>query len=101
MDYHHGAQACMSWMPAPTPFEHLTPGARYEVVQPFTDFDGREHAVGEAWTYLTYSFLPYDDGLSLFATIDGVDQQVRMHWTQEDQGSVIDRLGDYLRAAGG
>lgn len=91
----------MSRMPPPTPFKHLAPGRRYEVARAFTDFDGGQHRVGESWTYLTYSFLPYDDGLSLFATIDGNDQQVRMRWTAEDQGAVIDRLGDYLRAAGG
>jgi hypothetical protein len=80
--------------------DHLQPGARYEVVQAFTDFDGDLHAVGESWTFLTSSFAPYDDGLGLFVSLDGVREwQIRLCWRPEDQGAIIDALQSYVRPA--
>ena len=80
-----------------TSFGHLWPGVTYVVVQVFRDFDGREHPVGEVWTFIGSSFLPYDDGLSLFAIVDGVHRQIRMQWRNEEQGPIIDKLADYLQ----
>ncbi len=80
-----------------TPFAHLSPEHDYVVVQAFGDFDGAEHKVGENWTFIGSSFLPYDDGLSLFAMIDGQRRQVRMQWRDEEQGPIIDNLGGYLQ----
>lgn len=80
-----------------TPFAHLETDRHYVVIKPFKDFDGQEHKIGEAWTYIGSSFLPYDDGLSLFAVIDGKERQVRMQWRDEEQGPVVDHLRDYLQ----
>lgn len=81
-----------------TPFAHLCPERDYEVVQAFHDFDGQEHKVGESWTFIGSSFLPYDDGLSLFVRIGGKDRQIRMQWREGAQDAIIDNLSDYVRA---
>ena len=81
----------------PAPFRHLSPGDRYRVIREFVDFDGGVHAEGEQWTFVTHNLLPYDDGLSLFVvTDDGEERQIRMQWRSEEQGEIIDRIGDYI-----
>ena len=77
-------------------FTHMVPDRTYRVVQSFTDFDGRVHAVGDRWTFRGESFLPYDEGLSLFVTINDREQQVRMRLFPEDQGPLVDNFKDYL-----
>jgi hypothetical protein len=78
-------------------FKHLTIGRRYRVVKAFIDFDREEHPVGETWRFEGHSFLPYDDGLSLFVSPEeGCLRHVRMRWTPEDQGGIIDRLEAYI-----
>jgi len=80
------------------PFKHLVNGRQYAVIQTFRDFDNGEHAVGEVWTYIGSSFLPYDDGLSLFVEIDGKERQIRMQWRDDEQGPIIDHLQAYVAA---
>ena len=46
-------------------FKHLAPGARYIVTREFADYDRRTHPVGESWTFVKASFVPYYDGLTL------------------------------------
>ena len=78
-------------------FEFLETGRRYRVCGAFTDFDGDVHVPGEEWTFLGTSFLPYDDGLSLFVSLDGSREwQIRMQWRPETQGVVLDGLASYL-----
>jgi len=78
-------------------FRSLTRGRRYRVTQAFRDYDGDEHTPGEAWLYLGHNFLPYEDGLSLFVSLDGNQEwQIRMRWTPADQGSIIDAINDYV-----
>jgi hypothetical protein len=80
-----------------TDFGSLVGGSRYRVVQQFVDYDGFVHEVGETWTFLGKNFSPYDDGLSLFVSLDGAREwHIRLSWRPEDQGPVIDALGDYL-----
>jgi hypothetical protein len=81
-----------------TSFGHLWPGATYVVVRAFRDFDGDEHSVGEIWTFVGSSFLPYDDGLSLFVTVEGERRHIRMQWREDAQGEIIDNLNDYVQA---
>ncbi|HYE43721.1 MAG TPA: hypothetical protein VEA15_10045 [Caulobacteraceae bacterium] len=72
------------------------------VTRAFADFDREAHPVGEVWTFRGHSFLPYDDGLSLFVEVQGHGQrQIRMRWLEGDQGEIIDNLRDYLAPAGG
>jgi hypothetical protein len=84
----------------PGAFKHLTPGARYAVLQAFEDADGLVHAVGEQWTYLGYNFVPYEDGLSLFVAVDGQGQrQIRLRWREDAQGPVVDTLDSHIGPA--
>jgi uncharacterized protein DUF3601 len=78
-------------------FQQLRVGQAYRVARPFTDHDGDLHPAGERWTYVGHNFVPYHDGLSLFVSLDGAQEwQIRLSWRPEDQGDVIDALGDYL-----
>ena len=77
-------------------FRHLRRGEKYRVLREFSDHDGVPHAVGEIWEFIGSNFVPYHDGLSLFAIIDGQEQQVRLQWIQEEQGALIEALDEYL-----
>lgn len=77
---------------------HLAIGRRYRVVRAFTDFDSGVHPVGEEWEFRGHAFLPYDDGLSLFVSTGGDHlRHIRMRWTPDDQGPIVDRLQDYVQ----
>jgi len=90
----------VAWENSEPTFLCLVRGRRYRVVKTFADFDGDLHRVGESWIFLGRNFLPYEDGLSLFVSLDG-DQEwhIRMRWTPEEQGPIIDALGEYLAPA--
>jgi hypothetical protein len=82
-------------------YEHLVPGRRYRVVKEFIDFDRQVHPVGEEWTFLGTAFLPYDDGRSLFVSLDGVREwHIRMQDRPEEQGGILDNLNVYVAEAG-
>jgi hypothetical protein len=82
------------------PFKHLEVGARYVVAREFVDHDKDVHPVGETWTYLGHNFVPYHDGLSLFVSLDGVNEwQIRLQWIPEEQAAVIDALEDHVHPA--
>jgi hypothetical protein len=84
----------------PQPFKHLAVGQRYRVIRGFVDFDGDHHPVGEVWTFLGQNFLPCDDGLSLFVSLDGEREwHIRMQWRPEAQAAVIDSLHDHVALA--
>ena len=89
-----------AWENSEQTFLSLQRGRRYRVVKPFSDFDGDLHSVGETWVFLGQNFLPYEDGLSLFVSLDG-DQEwhIRMRCTPEDQGAIIDSLHEYVTPA--
>ncbi len=55
----------------------LLPGQTYRVIAPFKDYDGIVHPIGESWRFVKKSFLPYEDGLSLFVEKDGQNLMVR------------------------
>ncbi len=80
-------------------YAHMVPGKRYRVVKAFTDFDRQVHPVGEEWTYVGTAFLPYDDGRSIFVSLDGEREwHIRMQDRAEEQGPVLDRLHEYVVA---
>jgi hypothetical protein len=74
----------------------LVPQQIHLVVKEFKDFDGAIHPVGESWRFLEKSFLPYDDGLSLFVERDGQRVQFRFQWREEGQAEIIDNFSDYV-----
>ncbi len=75
----------------------LTPGQKYTVIKPFTDFDQTIHPIGESWIFSTTNFLPYEDGLTLHVIQEGLDVVYRLKWTNEDQGPIIDNFPDFIR----
>jgi hypothetical protein len=84
-------------MSAGVPFQHLRPGARYVVRVAFRDYDGETHPEGESWVFRTHSFLPYEDGLSLFVSRpDGSERQIRLQWRPEAQAGIIDALDRHI-----
>jgi len=83
----------------PAAFRHLKQGERYRVIQTFQDFDGIEHPVGECWTFSRSSFLPYEDGRTLFVVPDdGRECQIRLQGRPEAQGQILDHLEAYISA---
>jgi len=81
------------------PYRHLEVGKRYRVARRFVDFDRGVHEVGEEWVYLGTSFLPHDDGRSLFVTADGeIEHHIRMQHVVAEQGPILDDLESYLVA---
>jgi hypothetical protein len=45
--------------------DFLEAGRRYRVTRGFKDYTGCVHPVGETWSFVGSSFVPYDDGLTL------------------------------------
>jgi len=81
-------------------YAHLRIGGRYRVTEEFRDFDGDVHPVGETWTFLGYSFLPYEDGLSLFVSLDGEQEwQIRLQHRPEGQGGMIEHIATFIAPA--
>ncbi len=92
-----------SWMCAAfrKPYDMLRPGVQYRVVRSFTDYDRDEHAPGEIWIYLGYNFLPYDDGLSLFVSVNGEQEwHIRMQLRDDEQDGIVRELSRYLQPVG-
>jgi hypothetical protein len=74
----------------------LVPGQFYWVTKAFADYDGIVHPVGEFWRFTKDSFLPYEDGLSLFIEKGGKESYIRLQWRDETQGKIIDNFSDYV-----
>lgn len=80
-------------------FAHMMPGKRYRVIKEFNDFDRSVHPVGEEWTYIGTAFLPYDDGRSIFVSVDGEREwHIRMQDREEEQRDILDALPTYIAA---
>lgn len=77
-------------------FGHLIRGRQYAVVRSFHDYDGDTHCVGEVWIFLGSSFLPYEDGLTLYVQCDDGDYQIRLQWGEDEQGEIITNLSSYV-----
>jgi len=79
------------------PLELIT-GQKYRVVKDFFDYDKILHPVGETWTFAGTNFLPYDDGLTLFVSIDNFPKQLsyRFQWRQEEQASIIENFTEFV-----
>jgi hypothetical protein len=76
---------------------HLVPGRRYRVARPFVDFDGVDHPVGEEWLFLGSRYQVYDDGLSLFVSLDGEQEwHIRLRNTDPDQGALLAAFADHV-----
>ncbi|MBI5032879.1 MAG: DUF3601 domain-containing protein [Chloroflexi bacterium] len=56
----------------------LVPGKTYRVIVEFKDYDRIVHPVGESWRFMKKSFLPYEDGLTMFVEKDGQEVWIRL-----------------------
>ena len=74
----------------------LVPGQTYRVIKTFTDYDGSVHPVGESWRFVKKSFLPYEDGLSLFVEKNKQNVSFRLQWREETQAQIIDNFSVYV-----
>jgi len=103
----HGPRPAGHWSGLDAPncrreHQFLAAGKHYRVIRAFTDFDGALHPPGEEWTFLGCAFLPHEDGLSWFVSLDGEQEwHIPMQWHAEAQGPVIDALDTYLQDASG
>lgn len=80
-------------------YRHLLAGKKYRVATSFIDYDGDAHHAGEAWTFLGFSFLPYEDGLSLFVSLDGCGEWlIRLQLRAEEQAEVVNNLEHHIEA---
>lgn len=78
-------------------YAHMESGVRYRVKKEFIDFDRQVHPVGETWWYVGTAFLPYDDGRSIFVSLDNDREwHIRMQDRPEEQGPILDKLWDYV-----
>lgn len=90
-------------MPHPHPTitaANLLPGQVYRVIAPFTDYDGTTHRVGETWRFISKSFVPYHDGLSLTVEQDGQQRVIRFLWQHDGQANIIEGFNKYVEAVG-
>jgi Domain of unknown function (DUF3601) len=74
----------------------LVSGRTYRVIKTFTDYDGTVHPVDESWRFVKKSFLPYEDGLSLFVERNKQNVLFRLQWRAESQGQIIDNFSDFV-----
>ncbi len=80
-------------------YRGMIPGRRYVVLRAFRDYDGDMHAPGEAWVFLGSAFLPYEEGLSLFVSLDGKQEwHIRMQRLEQEQGPVLDAWEEFVGA---
>lgn len=77
-------------------FGHLIRGRQYAVIRTFRDHDHDEHPIGEVWTFLGATYLPYEDGLSFFVRCEDQDFQIRLKWRDDGQGDMISNLSSYV-----
>jgi hypothetical protein len=73
-------------------------GVEYEVTKAFVDHDGTTHPVGERWRFVGSSFLPYDNGLSLFVQTPEGEWNLPFALGSDQEGPIWHAFEDYVRA---
>lgn len=81
-----------------TAIQALSPGQRYRVVREFVDYDGQVHSVGEIWVFERTNFVPYEDGLTLYVSADGLPVVYRLQWRPEEQAALIENFTNFVVA---
>lgn len=81
----------------PGGYAFLVVGDWYRVARAFADYEQQEHQVGETWQFLGWSYAAYDDGLSLYVSLDGQREWlIRLQDWPNRQGPVIASFGEYI-----
>ena len=77
--------------------EFLRSGRKYRVIREFEDYDGFLHQAGETWTFCGWSFLPHDNGMSFFVSLDGAQEwHIPLQRRPEEQAQILDHLDQYI-----
>jgi hypothetical protein len=77
-------------------YEHLVSGNCYRIAKSFEDYDQNLRTEGHILEFLGSSFLPYEDGLSLFFRANGSTEQIRLHLRREDHLDIANSLEQYF-----
>ncbi|MDO8329119.1 MAG: DUF3601 domain-containing protein [Fluviicoccus sp.] len=77
-------------------YRHLKEGFTYRVAKEFRDYDHNLQSLGITLVFIGSNFVPYEDGLSLFVSINGIEQQIRLQCRPEEQKEIIENLEQYL-----
>lgn len=75
----------------------LVLGKHYVVIQEFVDFDNDRHPLGERWRFVGSSYLPYDNGLSLFVQTAEGEWHIRLQLDSDQQGGVWGAFDEYVQ----
>jgi len=74
----------------------MIPGQIYHITKAFSDFDKYVHDIGESWIFVNKSFLPYDDGLTIFIEQNGSRRSFRMQARPEEQDEIVSNFSNYV-----
>lgn len=75
----------------------LVLGKQYVVTKEFLDFDNDSHPPGESWRFVGSSFLPYDNGLSLFVQTTEGEWHIRLQLDSDQQGGIWADFGAHVQ----
>lgn len=76
-------------------YSHMTDlmaGDRLRVIHPFKDFDGNSIGEGTVWTFISYSYFPYDEGYT-FTFHEGV---IRLAGIDDGNVEVLENASRYF-----
>jgi hypothetical protein len=71
------------------------------VCKGFVDYDGDPHELGEEWTFVGSSFLPYESGWSLFVVTAEGEWHLRLWDDLRGQEQIVDALREYVKEVQG
>ena len=78
--------------------EHLVPGKKYRVMQPFLDAAKSVHRAGETWTYQGYVPSGFSGATAIFIVRDnGVEDSFGIDWESSENNLGLDNLKDYIQ----
>jgi hypothetical protein len=80
-----------------TRWENLEVGKSFHVVKEFFDSDKDVHPVGESWRLLGCTYNQFEEVLSLVVTFDDRKEwHIPLHHSPDEQGVMLDNLGDFV-----
>ena len=75
----------------------LERGRVYRATRAFTDADGTDHPVGEAWQFLGEMFNKFEDELILCVKFpSGKEWKIPLIWSADRQAEIINRFSDHV-----
>lgn len=79
-------------------YDYLIPNEKYAIIKSFSDASGKTFEEGTVFTYLTYTFLPYDDGLQWWITTDNIDvKDIALCLKEENHLYISDNTEIYFK----